>query len=88
MVIVEITGAKLEGGFTQSSGEYSGGSQVLWQKVARTSTIDGLHFCHHDDVCDCLICKRSCTSRGVGKYNSGLLELIEAEFSCIRSHFK
>jgi len=86
--LVEIIDVNLDNGFDSSHEVYSDGSEILWKMVARTKRIDVSHSCPHDDVCDCLGYSRNYVFRGFGRFHSGLLELTETEFGCLRNRFK
>ncbi len=87
VVLIEISDVNLKKAFYQSHEKYSDGGQLFWKLVARTRAIDSSHFCHHDDVCDCLGYSKDYYLRGFGKDKSGLKELSDTEFRCLRRHF-
>ncbi len=88
VALVKVVDVNLENGFAHSHEVYSDGGELLWKKVARTQLIDGTHSCSHDDTCDCLEYSRNYFFHGFGRFHSGLLELTETEFECLRNHFR
>lgn len=88
VALVEILNVSLDNSFAHSHEVYSDGGELLWKKVARTQPTDVTRFCSHDDTCDCLQYSTNYFFRGFGRYNSGLLELGETEFGCLRSRFR
>lgn len=88
VALVGVFDVNLEEGFAQSHEVYSDGDELLWKMVARTRPIDSSHFCRHVGVCDCLEYSRNYLFRGFGRSKSGLRELTEPEFNCLRDHFR
>lgn len=88
VVLAEVLDVNLEEGFARSYEVYSDDSELLWKMIAQTQTIDSSNFCRHDDVCDCLRYSRNYFFRGFGRSKSGLRELFEPEFRCLRDHFR